>query len=429
MNIKGDTVVKILLILLAVIIILYYDKIFPAFNKNSDTQLEAFLTVNDFLDADNIEEGKERTKENHPYDKTVYEKSIINHQLLKNSPEMVCNILPFLDCPNRKQFPVHMIKLINGNYVAVFNDGKLYTTDNFKENIWIGPLENSMPNRYTPLRMINTTPYGNMLVGVGYDNRCYVKRSEKLLDLTAEWVLMEDISPNTKVIYLAYYFDKIAGKSRKMVINDNGRLMIQNDDGTFRSINNTYKKLLKVFYDRNGFLLGIDENFRLGSFDEKDWQLSTYAQKTPINEHNFVNDIIYDNDNKLIAITFNFEKDILDLKKQTGIGHEQKFVALEKGEQVDIKMTDYQIIISKLGMGEMLGLYDERDKASPMDNDIELAYQRQVISDNAELRAFCANRQDNLDTDFVDIELNNQVAVNAEKLKKINELLDELKSG
>lgn len=428
MTINIDTIVKILLILLAVVIIIYYDKIFPSFKVNNTTQLEAFLTVNDFLDEDNIEEGKVSSPETHIYEKTVYENSIINHSLLKNNPELVCNLLPILDCSDRKKFPVHMIKLINGQYAAVFNDGKLYSTDNYKENIWVGPHDNSMPNRYVPLRMINTTPYGNMLVGVGYDNRCYIKRSEKLLDLTVEWQLMEDIPSTTKVIYLMYYFDKEHGKSRKMIINDNGIIMIQEDNGSFRSINNT-KKLLKVFYDRNGFLLGLDTNFRLGSFDEKNWEVSTYAEKADINTHNLINDIIYDNDNKLVAITFNFDKDILDFKKQTGIGYDQKFIMLNKNENVDNKMTDYQIIISKLGMGEMLGLYDERDKASPLDNDVEMAYQRQVLADNAELRKFCASRQDNLNTDFIDIELNNQVSINNQKLENINNLLNELISA
>lgn len=428
MNINTDTIVKILLILLSVIIIIYYDKLFPNFNVKNTAQLEAFLTVNDFLDKNNIKEGTKRTPELHTYDKTIYETSIINHSLLKNNPELVCNLLPILDCPDRKKFPVQMIKLINGHYAAVFNDGKLYSSDNYKENIWIGPYDNSMPNRYIPLRMINTTPHGNMIVGVGYDNRCYIKRSEKLLDLTAEWQLMEDIPSTVKVIYLMYYFDKVAGKSRKMIINNNGIIMIQEDSGSFRSINNT-KKLLKVFYDRNGFLLGLDTNFHLGTFDDKNWEVSEYAAKSPVNTYNLINDIIYDNDNKLVAISFNFDKDILDYKKQTGVGYDQKFVILDKNEEIKQNMTDYQIIISKLGMGEMLGLYDERDKASPLDNDVEMAYQRQILADNAELRKFCANRQDNLDTDFIDIELSNQVSINNQKLKKINNLLNDLVNG
>ena len=104
------------------------------------------------------------------------------------------------------------------------------------------------------------------------------------------------------------------------------------------------------------------------------------------------------------------------------------FITLEKNEKIDNKMTDYEVIISKLGMGEMLGLFKEDNGISFMDNDIELAYQRQVIADNAELREFCANRQDNITGEFIDVELNNQIKVNEGKLKEINNLLDDLSS-
>jgi UDP-N-acetylglucosamine transferase subunit ALG13 len=418
MNIKSNTFIKILLILITVVIILYYDKIFPSYNilnNTSQNKIESFLTVTDFLNTESTEKPKLVT---------VYEKSIINHELLKNNPELVCNILPILDCPNRIKFPVHIIKLITGSYLAVFNDGMLYTTDNYKENIWNGPLTNSMPNRFTPLRMVNTTPYGNIIVGVGYDGKCYIKNSERLLDLTVEWELIEDIKQ--EAIYLMYYFDTTTGKVRKVIINTAGKLMIQQDNGSFNEIGGLYPSLLKVYYDYNGYLLGIDNNFNLGSFDNKNWYsgIATYGKKSMINKHNYVNDVIYDNDNKLVAITFNEIDKILEFKKQIAIGYEHKFITLNKGEQVESRITDYQIIISKIGMGELLGMYNEQE--SPLDNDIELAYQRQVISDNAELREFCAQRQDILDTDFIDVELNNQLSVNQEKIDKINNLLSSL---
>jgi hypothetical protein len=414
MNIKLDTIIKILLILIAVVIILYYDKLFPSAKLiNNQQQLESFITVSDFL------ESKEGIN-------TIYEKSIIKHPILKDNPELVCNIIPILDCPSRKKFPVHMIKLINNKYVAVFNDGMLYTSDNYKDNIWNGPLINSMPNRFTPLRMINTTPYGNMLVGVAYDGRCYIKSSEGLLDLTVEWQLMSDVSDSINVIYLMYYFDKEFKKARKMIINAEGRLMLQNNDGSFREINSSYPFLLKVFYDTNGYLLGIDENFNLGSFDQKDWTLdtSTYAEKSPINTNNYLVDIIYDNDNKLIGITFNSTDNIFKLEKQNGIGYEYKFYLLDKYEKISQRINKYQIIISKLGMGELLGLF--KDTVYDLDNDIELAYQRQLIADTAELRDFCSKRQELLSGDFIDLELSTQLKNNQEKIDKINLLLTDL---
>jgi hypothetical protein len=412
--------VKIILILIAIIIIIYYEKIFSSFKINNKEQLEAFITVQEFLDDSSSEDTP------YLYEKTIYENSIIKHEKLKNNPELVCNILPTLNCLDRKKFPVHIIKLINNDYAAVFNDGKIYITNNFKDNIWNGPIENSMPNISVPLRMINTIPFGNMLVGVGYDNKCYIKRSEKILDYTVEWQLMEDIPESIKVIYLMYYFDNIKRKAYKMIINTEGRIMIQNEDGSFRLIDGSYPPLLKVFYNKNGYLLGIDENFRLGSFDDKDWTLSTYGQKLPINNNNFLNDIIYDYDNKLVGITFNFDSNILEFKKQLSVGYENKFILLRKDEKIDTRMTDYQIIISKLGMGNLLGL--SKDQITELDNDIEMAYQRQLIEDTATLREFCKSRQDTLNSDFIDLELNNQLSINNDKLDKINNLLNDLSS-
>jgi hypothetical protein len=414
MNIKTDTIIKILLILLSLIFILYYDKLIPSYKINNNQQLEAFITVSEFLESD--------------IGTTIYEKSIINHPVLKNNPELVCNIIPTIDCPNRKKFPVHIIKLINKKYVAVFNDGNLYSSDNYKENIWNGPLTNSMPNRYTPLRMINTTPQGDMLVGVGYDGKCYIKSCETLLDLNVEWKEMSDITEilGNNVIYLMYYFDSISKKARKLVINIDGKIMIQTESGKFELVDGSYPPLLKIFYDNNGYMLGIDENFNLGSFDEKDWKLSTYSEHSPINTNNYVNDIIYDNDGKFIGITFNETDNILKLEKQIGIGYEYKFYLLDKDETVEERLNDYQIIISKLGMGNLLGLFN--DVSTELDNDIELAYQRQLIADTAELRDFCSKRQGIISGDFVDLELSTQLSVNKEKIEKINSLLNDLSS-
>lgn len=419
-----NIIIKVILILIAIIIIIYYDKIFPKTNNksiNNNSSLENFITINEY------KVNNDAT----PYPPTVYERAIMQHPEISKNSDLICNLLPILECTNRKRFPVHIIKLINGKYAAVFNDGKLYSTDSLKENMWIGPYENSMPDRYVPLRMITTTPEGNQLIGVGYDNKVYIKQSNKMLDFTVEWQAMLDIPSDQPVIYLMYYFDNTIGTTNIVIINDKGEIMMQNGkSGNFSRVSKTNKKLLKIFYDRNGYLLGLDNNFHLGTFDDKNWmQSGDFANKYPINDKTLLNDIIYDNDNKLIGISINLDEQDLVLVKQHGVGYEHKFYSLDNNDinnSISNKMTDYHIISCKLGMDKMLGLYDVKDSMSIMDNDINLAYQRQVVADNKKLREFCMNRQDTVENNFIDLKFNNQIKENENKISKIKSVLAEL---
>lgn len=415
MRLTTDTIIKILLVLLVVCIIIYYDKIFPSFNVNNvKTNIEGFIT---------IEQGK--LNENN----TVYENAVYN--TFSKYPNMICNILPHITCRKKHRFPVHIIKAINGKYIAVFNDGKLYTTDDIKQNTWIGPIENSMPNRGTHLRMITTNPEGNNLIGIGYDNKAYIKRGEKILDLKADW---SPLNLNTDCIYLIYKFDKEGGRARKVIIDTNGYLRIESDtEGEFGdAITTPGHRLIKVFQDLNGYMLGIDTNFRLGTFDDKNWTSSRFNNKFQSNYEHFINDIIYDNDTNIIGLTFNVKDSILDIEKQRyknkDIDYQNKFYPLDKSETVSNNTTDNSIIVSKIGMSELLGKYSaaEEDGISAYDNDVYYAQQRQIMNDNLRLREYCKQRNSQVSGNFIDLELNRYLDSNGSKLDKINHELNKL---
>lgn len=407
-----DLIIKILLVLLVVSVIIYYDKLFPDSKIIDKKEVEGFITV---------QQAKLRT------DNTVYENAI--HNTFSKFPYMVCNLLPNITCRSKKKFPVHIIKTITGKFIAVFNDGKLYLTDNIKDNTWVGPIENSMPNRGTPLRMITVNPTGNHLIGIGYDNKAYIKRGEKVLDLKVDWTPM---NLNTDCIYLLYEFDKEAGKARKVIIDTNGRLRIEGDtEGEFgEALETPGHRLIKVFKDLNGYMLGIDTRFRLGTFDDKNWSSSKFNNKFQSNYEHFINDIIYDNDTNMIGLTFNLDDNMLEIRKQRykseNIDYQNKFYPLEKDETTEQNITDNSIIVSKLGMEDLLGKYNEEDKTSPFDNDVYYAQQRQVMNDNIQLREYCKLRNEQVSGNFIDLELNKYLEDNGSKLNKLTNDLNKL---
>lgn len=415
MKVSTTTIIKVLLVLLVVCIIVYYDKIFPSFSINNvKTDIEGFITV---------EQGRLSEKN------TVYESAVYN--TFSKYPNMICNILPHITCRKKQKFPVHIIKVITGKYVAVFNDGKLYTTDNLKRNTWVGPIENSMPNRGTPLRMITTNPEGNHLIGIGYDNKAYIKRGEKIIDFKVDWT---PLNLNTDCICLVHKFDKEAGRARKVIIDTDGYLRIESDtEGEFGdAITTPGRRLIKVFFDLNGYMLGIDTRFRLGTFDDKNWTSSKFNNKFQPNYDHFINDIIYDYDTNMIGLTFNIDDNILDIQKQRyknkDIDYQNKFYPIEKDETVENNTTDNAIIVSKIGMADLLGKYSaaEEDGIAAYDNDVYYAQQRQIMSDNVKLREYCKTRNEQVSGNFIDLELNKYLEDNGAKIDSITNELNKL---
>ena len=93
------------------------------------------------------------------YTDTVYETAI--KKVFENNPKMICNILPTIaddkcvdnnnNLVKRQRFPVHIIKLVDGKYLAVFNNGRIYSKMDINDRFWKGPLKNSIINNNIPL--------------------------------------------------------------------------------------------------------------------------------------------------------------------------------------------------------------------------------------------------------------------------------------
>jgi len=148
-----------------------------------------------------------------PASSTVYESAI--NTVFSNYPRLICNITPTPTnniCIVNGQtyvkfnFPVQMIKLIDGSILAVFNDGRIYRKDTIQNTMWQGPLDNSLPNDTIPLRMITLAPDLATLLGVGYDNQLYLKapNDSGTVDITGVW---KPVPNNTGVIYVLFDAD------------------------------------------------------------------------------------------------------------------------------------------------------------------------------------------------------------------------------
>ena len=416
---------KILLLLVSVFIILFYSKIFPSYNSK-----ETFVSTNSNI-SDFIEANPPKTDDNQIDDTNtvnekklnIYEQSLVN-VLSKNNEKLICNTLPYLTCENRKNFPVHIIKLITGEFLAVFNDGKLYSTDNLKKNIWIGPLENSLPDNEIMLHTITTNPEGNILFGIGANGKVYMKKQSltELLNLTSKWVEMIIEGFNQEILYMMFYFKD--GTAKKILVDLNGNIHYENEINNFIKLDiPNMKPVLKMFLGIDGYMYGINTNLRLFKFNNKNWTNSTNIST---NISVLVNDVIYDNDGKLIAIAYDLTKDKIVFKKQRIIGFNNLFFDIDENEFINKLIMDSEIISSKLGMNNLLGLYNELDKSSIFDKDINLAKQRQFINDNKKLREFCSKRQNNISADFIDVQFSNKLKDTDSKIKKINQLLDKL---
>lgn len=370
------------------------------------------------------------------FPETIYERSIEN--IFKDDIILKCSLTPTKkanDClinglPLIKyKFPVSITKLIDGTILSVFNDGRIYYKKNILDNLWSGPIKNSFPLRKIPLRMITTTPDGSSLIAVGYDNKVYRKsnifdNNRMLLD--KEWTEVYGLE---NIIYVMFNYNATTHQNRWLVIDINGKMKMTNTDKPNSGLIDfsvLRTPILKMFYDLDDYLCVIDTNFRIQTFDKKDWmnsQLSTKFQ--PSNDR--VLDVVYDNDKMLFGLVLDKKNKSTDIRKQEEYGHNTKFVEFKFHKSLDSRLnrliTDGEIIKTKVGIFN-IGV----DEENTIDNDLNLAHQRQMLNDKQRLREFCKSRNFNANTNIKDYNLEKFIHQNNLKIEKIKEFLQTLKN-
>ena len=431
-NIKK--VIQYLFIAIIVIAIIYKDEIMSLLKKNKNkNHLEGFVT-NTSSERNVVVPYEYNLASDNSYPKTVYEealeKSFGSYQILQ------CNMLPtkkqgeclINDEPIIKyKFPVHIIKIVNGEHLAVFNDGRIYKKRILTDKMWQGPLKHSHPQREVPLRMITLNPTGDKLVGVGFDNRAYVKLKDPnaVVAMETEWRYIPGLDD---VIWVGYMFDDTSNQNKWLTVNTAGRIQLSNsEDPTEGFIDASIIKepVLKLYFDANDFMMAIDTSFRLRTFEKKDWMISEFSKKYPANPVP-VNDVIYDQDQMLFGVVVLPKVGQCEVMKQEEPAFMSPFVPFELNSFLDSRLnrriTDRSIIKSKMGIYARSGLMEEE----ALDNDINIAYQRQQIMDKQRLREFCLKRGIQTDVNYRNYELDKVIDENERKIGKLENVIKEL---
>jgi len=323
-------------------------------------------------------------------------------------------------------FPIHMIKLTDSSILAVFNDGRLYKKDDVANTMWQGPLDNSLPNNNIPLRMITLATDLVTLLGVGYDNKLYMKQPDKngYINLTSYWRLVPN---NTDIIYVL--FDNDTGYL--ISIDINGKLFnkVSSDltSNNAELINLLDRPILRLYYDLNGYMLTIDNNFDMYQFADLNWKNSTLNLQRGANSSK-LQDIMYDNDGRLFGLVFNPNNYMVQIMKQNQAFYLGNFIPLDQHINVsnsgEFVMSDQDIILSKTGnINDYLQTINAIDAA---DEDPNIAHQKQIMQTRANLLQFCANRNSTTSSNYDNYDLLASVEQNDNKITQLKSVINNL---
>ena len=369
---------------------------------------------------------------------TIYEKSI--KKIYGNNTRLICSMLPNIFnnqnvCKVNNnifvpyKFPVHIIKLMDGSILAVFNDGRLYKKDTIKSTLWAGPITNSMPQDSIPLRMITLSTDLVTLLGVGFDNILYIKTPDNgNINLTIPW---KQVPNNSSIIYIIFdnqtnYLlsidvnGKLFTKTSYDIASNNQELVTQLD-----------RPVLRLYYDLNGYMLAIDNNFDMYQFTELNWK-NTPLNITRGSNNSKLQDLLYDTDGKMYGLVFNPNSFMVQLMKQTSVFYLAEFVELNNllesdnslDKQSDFVISNQDIIKCKIGsLYDYLAISNANDVN---DDDPNFAYQRQVIENKAKLLNFCANRNIVSGDNYDNYDLLASVDKNNDKISKLKNIINSL---
>ena len=428
---KGRPEEIFITIFLLALIVLAIVKIVNVVRNNDSVeqfQVEPFQTEQ-FQVNNNLQNLDYQIAKYEIFPETIYERSL--KETFPNVPRLYCNINPTLpkeQCLDqskseflRDRIPVHIIMDNYGKYYAVFNNGKIYSKDSLKERFWKGPLKNSYISNIIPLRMITLNPDGKKLMGVGYDNKLYIKEKE---DYNSEWKLVpsKNPSPNDDIIYVMYDSD-----ARLIGINTEGFIVKKKTvdiDSPFMAIESEEKKLLKIFRDRNGYLLGLGTDFQLYKKKSKNWIEDSEWDNVKGSNPIPVNDVVYDNDGKMFGLVFLPVIGTLELMKQTQAYYLSEFAPLETLQLLEhnsnndfgvMIMNDVDILRSKIGR-DFLEIEEEDNEYST--ESLNALHQAQLISDRKRLVNFCKEQSEG--RKYSNFEIQNIINNQDKKIDSLN---------
>jgi len=371
---------------------------------------------------------------------SIYEQSIL--KLYGDNKRLVCSMIPNIGSKQNVcyvnnapvviyKFPVHIIKLIDGSILAVFNDGRLYQKQSMASTIWSGPITNSMPQNTIPLRMICLSTDLITLLGVGYDNNLYMKApdTKNNINLPGLWVKVPN---NSSIIYVLFDRDT----NFMLSIDTNGKLFTKPSSDKSETnkelVSKIDRPILRLYYDLNGYMLVIDDNFDLYQFNDIDWKTSIINTDRGANSSK-INDLLYDNDGKMYGLVFNQDAFMVQIMKQNEVFYLANFEKLNlladtntnANTNINFVMSDKDIINSKIGSIYDYILNINNDDSN--DDDPNFAYHKQIIENQSRLKSFCKNRGlTTASTNYDNYDLLSNVDQNNDKIDKLKNIINNL---
>jgi hypothetical protein len=316
-------------------------------------------------------------------------------------------------------YPLNIMKTIDNDYLAVFNNGKLYKNDDIeRENLWRGPLEHSLPKDDVGLVMVTYERFGKLL-GVGTDGLIYMKTND---DVGSPWNVTP--LPNSGcVVYITYDKD-----NRMLGIDTNGNIVKKKTieiTSEWETVSNPGEfPLIKIYWDMNGHMLGVGTDFKLYQKELIDWERSQWKKKT---SNAMVYDVLYDIDGRLYGITINDDFGLIELRKQNQAYYTADFYPLEDVtvQGVQMLMTSH-IIQSKMGVGFVKEMeQEEKSLEDIIDPSPQELHQQYILESQNKLRELCASKKKLYNSsDFFDYELQRKIEVQDNLINKLKNELD-----
>jgi hypothetical protein len=355
--------------------------------------------------------------------------------------------------------PIHITLTLNGECLAVFNDGKLYKKDNLiDDNLWIGPLQNSLYGSQETgigMRMIMFFPLNNnqerdiRLFAVGADNCLYYKENDHI---NSAWVKapIDNNSKNNDLVYLfCDYYEKNLKYPLLYGITTNGSIVYKNDNGaippdTIEEYNfvklpftlttpiiSSNIKMLKVYWDRNGFMIGIGQDFKLYQKKGIDWKIRPWEVDQSIRGKNpgsstKVIDMMMDYDARMFGLILDSDKNdpMIKIQKQEQSYYLADFKSLKDNVSGDKLYNLYQIIKFKSGLDwEAYFNFEDADELFYRDANLQGLYQKSVMKDRLKLREMCKNRNPLVNTDARNFDLEKKIEERGNKISVLNKEL------
>ena len=475
---------NIILISVCVILIIYYYNLTIEQKKieTFEDQTQIKLKLEDYVN-----------------DKSVYEKALISKGL-----PFACSVIPhskYFDhsyCgedynirTKKIIFPVHIVINYKGNYLALFNDGLIRQKTSITDNFWNNPLNNSVANQPTsnfgsndqivPMRMI-TFDGNNNLIGVGFDNKLYIKDDKSDLSEDDPKKIMQkektyqniwkDMTPsaiNDGIIYILYKqhnqdisVDIDNSKDVALVLDTFGKLHYYsyNEESPRELINipiNNNLSLIKIYFDQYGYLLGLSNEFKLYRSTRQIYFNNTYLdpddKKGNVNISKDENtilpgeiifdeakinptpllDIIYDYDSRLFGLgIFPARKRTILMKQKYecqncffssafGFSHEvNNFYSTPESDKKKLQKED----ILKLKSGYDLGI--TQTKKNPELYDINAAYEKSSLNARRTLRKYCKQYNNKKNSNSKNFDMINRIEEQEKKIDDLNKSIAQM---